>query len=651
MGTFRKNAVLAAPAFALLLILGSDTGKSYLRKLATHCINNIYANEQEILKIPDVPDVSGTYIPSYIALCQNWLNEDVQSVSPQGSGKDGRKLDDSAQITKVNRVVEYDGTCKDWSSPHGSVMDIVSALVVTKFCQSSKYRNNCDRVRVYDESSIGFDHSTIQEALSTPTLGYDNSLGDEDFVKNQCRRALIYFDPQVESARIGSKAHHHCFAWPDVLTKNTDVNRIPNLPTVSYMSPLSLVIQPLIQRYYHAAVQWRDVTDKPPQEENSGVIVYFDQLTLGINYTTYRNYIPSSASSITILSGPLCAKAFLKTGQLCNDYGQGLADYLAQQFPKLTTSGFKNGPGVIFQIAASTAGISSRLALAQLTICAPHTTSCYLPALSRATGSSIVLEDPNWGMAIDFFTVTGHQGKVNVVVLDNALIPPLKLAQPPDDPTLDDCSKKFREVNILVGTEGYPTDVTVPPLPTDAQLSQTSDQEICLSINSRIGEFLSNQNVKSVVIERVPSAQMVADALAKHQAIGLNVNLGDGWGSNGRHGELGLDADVGLSSPIYGSHYIASLTGYRVDSIARIKQDYDEESNHQRRTGGNDPNNIFEIKCPETPGSDYIVQESFGGDGDKGGVGGGHRRRRMVAVDARTFKFGKGLTKACAAVA
>lgn len=628
MGSFTKKAILSAPAFALLLILVSDIGKHYVRRLATHCIRNIYATDQEILKIPDVPDSNGTYIPSYIALCQSWLNEGVQGV-----------VGGSSLGKQVNKVTENDGTCKDWSSPHGSMMDVVSALVVTRFCKSSKYRHNCDRVRVYDEDSIGFDHSTIQQALSTPTLGNDEGLGNEAFVKDQCRRALMYFDPQVESARISSKAHHHCFAWPDLASKNTDVNNIPNLPTAAHVTPLSMIIQPLVQRYYHAAVQWRDVTDKPPQEENSGVIIYLDQLTLGVNYTAYLNYIPASASSITILSGPLCAKAYLKTGQLCSDYGAGLANFLSQSYPSLTSTGFKNGPGVVFQIAASTAGIASRLALSQLSICPPHTTSCYLPALSRVAGSSIVLEDPSWGKAIDFFTITGHHGKVNVIVLDNASIPPLQDVTPQADPSLIGISKKFIQVNALVDSDGYPLTMTVPALPTDADIALWSDADICTRINGNIGDFSSNPNVKAFAIENIPSDQMVRDALANHQPLSINVKLSDGWDGNGRNGELGLDSDVGLGKSVYDASYIAKVNGYRADSITRIKQDYEEESNHQRRTGGtgSDPNNIFEIKCPE--GSVFSVNETFGGSG--------RRQRRMVAVDARTFKFGDSLSRIC----
>jgi hypothetical protein len=185
-------------------------------------------------------------------------------------------------------------------------------------------------------------------------------------------------------------------------------------------------------------------------------------------------------------------------------------------------------------------------------------------------------------------------------------------------------------------------------LPTDDEIRQKSDADICAHINGKIGDFSSNPRVKAFVMEHVPSDQMVRDALANHHPLNINVRLGDGWEVNGRHGELGLDSDVGLRKSIYDASYVAKVNGYRADSIARIKKDYEEESNHQRRTGGSgkDPNNIFEIKCPE--GKVFSVDQKFGESHQNQGEGGNRRQRRMVSVDARTFKFGEGLTKICA---
>jgi 3D (Asp-Asp-Asp) domain-containing protein len=650
MVSFSKKAVLAAPAFALILIFTTDTGNYYLRRLTTNCIRNIYATPTTILQIPEIPPNTNNNVPAYIALCQNLLNQEVGAYQFSGSSWSNSLTytsadQNSVSITEIIHINEQAATCKDWSSPHSSIMDIISALIITRFTPLVRYRHNCDRTRVFDEVTTGFDHSTIQQVISTPTLGIQDGVGNATFIYQQCRRCLMYFSPQIEAARVGSKAHHHCFAWPQVATANTNVNNIPNLPSGSQISPLSMVIVPLVQRYYHAAVQFRAVTNKPPQEEQSGVIIYIDQYSLGLNYTTYLSYIPVGASSITVLTGPLCAKAYLSTGQLCATYGQGLASAIALKFPKLTTTGYNSGPGVVFQVAASTAGINSRLALAQLTICAPHTTSCYLPALSRVGGSSIVLEDPNWNKAIDFFTVAGDQGKVSVIVLDPSVIPKPVAVTLPSDASLFTASKRFTQVNVAVTDEGYPTNVVVPSMPTDAVISKTTDTGILSLINKKIGTFQSNPDVNAMVIESVPSMSLVQQALSAKTALSLNIQVPNGWGANGCIGELGLDSCLGLSKAIYNIDYMNIMNGFRYDSIIRIKHDYQEEAWYQRRSNryGTDPSQIFEISCPVNAVATIKGYEAMGGttfDNNNG--------RRMVAVDPRKFQFGANLNRICA---
>ncbi len=71
MVSFTRKAVAAAPVFALILIIRSENGIDMLRRLAIHCVKNVYANEVEILKIPEIPANTNNNVPAYIALCQN----------------------------------------------------------------------------------------------------------------------------------------------------------------------------------------------------------------------------------------------------------------------------------------------------------------------------------------------------------------------------------------------------------------------------------------------------------------------------------------------------------------------------------------------------------------------------------------------------
>lgn len=659
MVTLSNKAILAAPAFALFLIFSNDSGKDYLRRLTSSCIHNIYATPDVIIKIPEVPPNTNNNIPAYIALCQNLLDQEVGAyqIAAPATSSHHRRLDGNGDgsgstissqttgtITEVVHVAEQPATCKDWSSPHNSILDIISALIITRFTPLVRYRHNCDRTRVFDEATLGFDHSTVQQVISTPTLGVQDGVGNATFIYQQCRRCLMYFDPEVESARVTSKAHHHCFAWPKVATANANVNSIPNLPSGSQISPLSMVILPLVQRYYHAAVQFRAVTNKPPQEEQSGVVVYIDQNTLGTDYSLYLNYIPIGASSITVLAGPLCAKAYLSTGKLCATYGQELTNALALQFPKLTSTGYNKGPGVTFQIAASTAGINSRLALAQLTICSPHAVSCYLSALARVGGSSIILEDPTWNKAIDFFTVTGHQGKVSVTLLNPAAIPPSVELSIPSDSSLSAASKKFTQVNFPVTDEGYLTTVTVPAIPSDAVISQMTDVGILSTVNKRIGTFQANPDVNALVVELVPSQEAVQQAVSDKKPLSLNIQVPSGWGIKGLTGELGLDQGLGLAKAMYNVDYMNVMNNFRYDSIIRIKHDYQEEAWYQRRSNryGTDPSQVFEVSCPVN-----VVVTNKGYQAASGTFG-NDRKRRMVATDPRKFKFGANLHRICA---
>jgi hypothetical protein len=645
MGSFTKKAILAAPAFALILIFGTDTGNDYLRRLTTNCIKTIYANTTTILLIPEVPANTNNNIPAYIALCQDLLNQEIgayivnsapNNTLPSRPGTFGVGQV-NITVKEIIHVQEQLATCKDWSSPHASIMDIISALVVTRFTPSVRYRHNCASTRVFDEDTIGFDHTTVQQVISNAVLAVQDVVSNSTAVYQQCRRCLMYFNPTVESARVGSKAHHHCFAWPNLATKNTNVSKIPNLPGGAYFSPLSMVIQPLLQRYYQAALQFSNVTSIPPQETQSGVVIFIDQNSLGLNYSTYMKYIPAGATSITILAGPLCAKAYLSIGQLCSTYGQNLAASLLLQFPKLTKTGFNSGPGVSFQIAASTAGISSRLTLAQLTICAPHTTSCYLPTLARQTGSSIVLEDPTWNKAIDFFTYTGYQGKnVSVVVLASNSIPSAVNVTLPKDPSLATASQKFTLVNVVVNDEGYPSTVQVPAIPTDAVIQTTTDPGIITQVNAEIGTFASNSDVESIILELIPSTTQVTAALEGKYPLTVNVFIPNGWGAQGLTGELGIDSCLGLKKATADVQYMNQMNGFRTASITRIQSAFKAEARSARRIrNGVDPTQIFEVSCPTNAvvtSSGYALPNT----------------RRMVAVDHHTFKFGAGLHRICA---
>jgi len=290
-----------------------------------------------------------------------------------------------------------------------ALLEIYAANTISAHVPRVKYRHNCDRTKTYNEALHGFDYTTIQQVLNTPGLRSNDAVLAVDDMKQQCRRCLLSYDPQYEKARVRSKSYHHCFAWPEdpAHVRNLDPDNIPYVPyNYPGVAPFSTIIVAFRQRLYHSALEWRAVTDYPPAEAWTGVVYWLDPTTIGLAYADVLAEIPNieNVTSISILAGPLCATAFLPTGQVCHEYGEGLRDYLVSQLPRLNFTGYHALPGVSFKIITSTAAANSRMVLAKLLICPPRSPSCLFPSAAKRVhyNTAIVLDDPGWMKSVDF---------------------------------------------------------------------------------------------------------------------------------------------------------------------------------------------------------------------------------------------------------
>ena len=536
----------------------------------------------------------------------------------------------SLDITDLNetdlpenfRVVEDTSTCSDWSAPHYNVLDMHAALIVTAQIKRIKYRHNCDRTRVYDEATIGFDHTTVQQVLNTPGMGTNANIYSAEEIKQQCRRCLLAYDPLVETVRLKSKAVHHCLAWPEDETRSLDASAIPVVPNRAIgVAAFSTVITPFRQRMYHAALEWQNVTDKPPAEEKSGLVIWLDPTSIGLEYATVLAEIVRPVSSISVLSGPTCATAFLPTGQVCHEYGKGLVEYLKAEFPGLTAKGYTGGAGVTFKIVASTAAAISRMVLSEKLLCPPRTPTCLFPSLSKIPQMQYakILEDPNWMKAVDFFTIAGTHGVVSVKVLEESQIPNTYTSDP-NRRVQDTVPDQFSHVNAMVDDEGYPEGITRPVIAADQAISELTDQQILDDIAIALNRVDNNPsvdgdpNVFRKRLEIIPTMDMIQDAIANNKPLtvndvtimlfpnGTNGN-GDGDSPQYRHGELSTDADSGRTAPPPGIEYWEEVNVQRHDSLLRIQADWETAFyGHISDTpkGGDDPSTIYEIYCPET---------------------------------------------------
>jgi hypothetical protein len=314
------------------------------------------------------------------------------------------------------QVVEDDAVCQDWTAPHFALMEIYATMTVSLHVPRIKYKHSCDRTKKNAEALTGSDYTTIQQVLNSPRLRSDTSILSIEELKQQCRRCLLSFDPELEAARDKVRGFHHCFVFPEDTGRigNWDPDSIPFTPhRLPGISPLSTIILPLRQRLYHSALEWQGVTDMPPDEQESGVVFWLDTTTIGLAYPDALAEIPdiSNVTSISILASPLCSSAnwaYLPTGQVCHEYGEGLKDYIASRLPHLVGKGNNGEHGVTFKIVTSTAAAFSRMILAKTLLCPPRSSTCLLPSASKRHefNRAVVLEDPGWMKSVDFMGKT-----------------------------------------------------------------------------------------------------------------------------------------------------------------------------------------------------------------------------------------------------
>lgn len=219
-------------------------------------------------------------------------------------------------------MVEDPDICMDWSAPHMALMDIYAALTISAHVPHIKYRHDCGRTKAYSETITGYDHTTIQQVLNAPGLRSNNNVMSTESLKQQCRRCLLAYDPELEATRIKAKGYHHCFAFPEdhENIRNLNPSEIPSVPQNSPgVASFSTIVIGFRQRLYRAALEWQPVTAMPPNEKENGIVYWLDATTVGLKYedvlAEIRDVDISVIESISILAGPLCASAVLPTGE------------------------------------------------------------------------------------------------------------------------------------------------------------------------------------------------------------------------------------------------------------------------------------------------------------------------------------------------
>jgi len=636
----KKAALGFLAASGFLALMGPNLRFDLSRRLnlATTCIHNIYATSfEEASVMPMIPERLPDYIPVHLKLCYEWLRRDA--------------LNPPEEAMPKIIVLEHEDICLDWTAPHYAMMEIIANNVLQKYIKRLRYRHGCPHYRHYEESKYGFDWSPLQTVFQEPNMAVDIALTTPDHYKQQCKYCLEQYDPIADANRIRSRSFHHCFAFPEesslyhdpaVLSPVSAPTPVP-LPIqadpTKTVAPMAAVLDPLRTRLFHSAVEWMNVTDTPPFENDSGTVILIDPGTLGIDPTLFKQFIDPDTTSISIVSGPLCYAANLPTGQNCATYGEQLKAQLIQDFPGLGATGFEGGPGINFQISASTAGIHSRATLAKHLLCAPRTIMCPLPAIGKPQYTDATLlavhcpDCPGSGIPeVQFLENLGTNGNVACILLPDETVPPITEGTPsaPTYATIPGGSAEFpvapyfSDVQQPITGDAYPDDGSPTPAPVDlAALPTISSYDVYKGVESDFPPVVANNSFSQAGeitpiaftdgvyydysnTETVPTTEEIQAATEQQQPLDTNTPY------DPPQEETALVVDP-ASSPEFATDESGGLGTNTMDDSRYEQLAQERKVSRERIITGFDGNYLFEIPCPtaDDSGNAIITDDGY----------------------------------------
>lgn len=609
--------------FVALIGLGSDL-KSFMpsssggmRNLMVQCIHNLYAeNSQMAIDTPKPPQVSAaSEVPSGMAICQEWIRREAQNTF------------------QPLYTQEDDSNCLDWTAPHYRVLEILASSILDRVNGLSRYRHDCYRSRVWDEAVTGMDRTTVQQLLPVARMTPNQDYFNTSEFKTQCKVCLDQFDPTIEKSRVKAASYHHCFTWPSSIETHNYTDEILTEPGGLYgekivipynisrpnVSPISSVWKQIRNRLGYVAKIFSNVTDSPPDEHNTGVVIYIDPTSTGIAKEIYPNYFPADVTSITVLASNLCATAYLPTGQQCVTYAESLVSHFRTLYPTLTNTGFGGLSGIRFQMTPSSAGSWSRMIRAKLLICPPTSPNCLIPAGSKLIDplagfntSSFVLETVDSGKAIDFFNMVGHGDRATIERLLPADVP--ASVPKPDIPqqltsTGEAVAEEFTAVNQDLDSEGYSSGSAPEPALSQSEAAATSDADVYAEAAASLPTNAENPNIYFPETEEVPSLEYINAKIAAGEPV--NLNYSEQNTTKRATDEMVLDKDFGMTTRAYDSAVASEQTALRIASEKRIKlegQAAKAEELAQAAAGESPPSLEMEVYCPSvTEDGDPII--------------------------------------------
>lgn len=430
-----------------------------------------------IIDSMDTPTIPGRRNPpTHIVLCTELLRRQV--IHDQGK-----------PITNDFHINEDDAVCRDWSTPHHSLLEIFSNTIIGFVTQKYRitYSHNCQKDKANDETRDGLDWMTAQESLPISSLVLDDGSVSEEQVTGLCKGCISSFNEFVANhpendtdgnpnpAWFNPHNTHHCILYPGTTRPlinaqhETDMVAVAERRAMAQDVPFAKIIDTIQDRLQLAAVEWKlehssvFMTESSPTsekrslfeqnarygstlEEQNGAVVYLDEDSDPLEAGQYAKFIPSSVETIDILISPLCTEATFRTEQSCIEHAGDLEEYFERMYPTAIIS---------LDVSTSTAAAFSRMILSKYLVCPPGTSACLLPALAKEEQTFAVIAESYERMnTYQYFNfVDNHNDSLQIAQISPRGITSTN-EEPQSDPSDEDEDEKQPETARIFTSEG-----------------------------------------------------------------------------------------------------------------------------------------------------------------------------------------------------
>ncbi len=322
--------------------------KRTLRHSNDQCAKSPYINVDQAVQLmpPSIPDGSvPNDVPSHVTLCQELINRNNAAKVYDEKQKNGEI---PPVFTKLV-VHESRDLCKDWARPHSALMEIISSSIIAYVGKrfGLKYEHRChatiDPKSVSD--SIPFDITDVQQIFPEATMPINErkiKLGD--VVHTLCHACIEQYNNGGYDYSI--QKTHHCLAFPYIQNVHegtiraqqfdpNDPNAMPQIVMQQdvldgeghLVRPALASVMPLVKkRLYHAALDWSNRSQIPAHDPKSGVVIFLDaNLSLAVPFWLFQQHISTTATHISILSGPMCAQGHLLASDIAMQMKGGIS--------------------------------------------------------------------------------------------------------------------------------------------------------------------------------------------------------------------------------------------------------------------------------------------------------------------------------------